>query len=545
MGIGGDEDADLMVERKDLSICDFGYLIINIYEREGIRMKIERNKKMVMLLLCISLLTATSESFGQQKALIIGMGAEPPNLLPSSSSQPTEDRTYSVYEPLFWLDKDTKLIPRLATKWEVIDGNKKWRVYLRKNVVFHNGEKFTAEDVAFSIDFTKNPKNKLGKLSKVRGYTYNIIDDYTIDVLREDGKPVDPLLPAQWFGVQMISKATVIREGADQLARKLVVGTGPYQFMEWKDGEQITLKAFDKYWGGRPKIDKIIFKTIPEIATRVIALKTGDVDMIVDVPPEEMKAIEADRNLKILRMPSVYNMQLQIRSDIPPFQDDLNLRRAVAHAIDSESLCKNVLGGYAIPVGSPNPNGTFGKNPNLKPYKYDPVLAKEYLKKSNYKGQEIGYASSNGRYFRDIEVNTAISQMLKDIGLNVKLELFDWPTFEHMCETKHMKPIVLQGWAARTGDAVEIIYNCCHSSAAEFWYGKKGIPGLDELLDIARTNFDLKIRKDALEKAEQIMHDYVAHGMNYTPIKIYGARKNVKWNPRRDETIVVSVEDDK
>ena len=166
-------------------------------------MKTEKLKKLMILLLGISFIISFSsmEVLSQPKTLIVGEGMEAQDLLPSSSSRATNNLTNNVYQPLVFLSPDAKPMPCLATKWEVIDGNKKWRFHLRKGVLFHNGEKFTAEDVAFTIDFTKNPVNQLGRRGKVKGHTYKIIDDYTIDVFREDGKPVDPLLPTAWFPI--------------------------------------------------------------------------------------------------------------------------------------------------------------------------------------------------------------------------------------------------------------------------------------------------------------------------------------------------------
>jgi peptide/nickel transport system substrate-binding protein len=455
------------------------------------------------------------------------------------------DRTYNIYEPLVWLDRDAKPVPRLATKWESIDGNKKWRFYLRKGVVFHNGEKFAAQDVAFTIDFTKDPQNKIGRRGLVVGYSYKVIDDYTIDVFREDGKTVDPLLPLVWYMVQIVSKSTVSKTTLDKLSRE-PIGTGPFELVEWRGGEQITLKAFDNYWGGRPKIDKVLIKTIPEMAIRIVALRTGDVDIVSDLPPEEVRSLEADPNLKIVKKEALLNNHVTLRSDIPPLKDNINLRKAIAHAISVEDICKNILGGYAVPVASVVPYGAFGYNENLRPYEYNPQLAKEYLKKSGYKGEEIAIQSSSGRYSKDIEINTTINTWLKAIGIKTKLNIYDWPTWINLYNTRKMDPIFLTQWPSRSADGAETLFNACHSRSSGSWFGEGGVPGVDELIDRARTNFDPVVRKEAIEKAQLLLHDYVAYAMAYTPIKLYGIRKNVKWAPpKADETLSVYVEDDK
>jgi len=108
-----------------------------------------------------------------------------------------------------------------------------------------------------------------------------------------------------------------------------------------------------------------------------------------------------------------------------------------------------------------------------------------------------------------------------------------------------IEPICLEGWAARSGDGSENLFNTSHSGSPNSFYGEKGIPGVDELIDLAGTNFDPKVRREAIEKAEELTHNYVAFAFNYVPVKVYGTRKNVKWAPRADESMCITNEDDK
>lgn len=496
----------------------------------------------VLVLIAFPLLSGTA--LGQAKTLVVGDGAEPLDLMPTANSQPTTSRTFNIYENLVWLDENAQAAPRLAVKWETVENNKKWRFHLRKGVVFHNGEPFSAKDVAFTIDFTKDPNNKIARRNYIKDYTYKIIDDYTIDIFREDGKNVPPLFPKNIYCVQMLSKNTVSKMTLAELSRK-PIGTGPFQFVEWKEGEHVTLKAFDKYWGGKPKLDRIIYKTIPEMATRVIALKTGDVDLITDIPAEEIKALEKDPNIKILKKDSLYNMHVTMRCDEPLLGDDINLRKAIVHALDVEAVCKNILGGYAIPLGQVSAPLVFGHNKDVKPYKYDPKLAKEYLKKSKYKGQEIAVQSSNGRYLKDIEINTAIVSWLKAVGINATLKVYDWPTWIAMEPARKNHPLCLRGWADNAGDGAENLTDAVHSKSPYSWGPPGGVPGVDALIDLANSSFDPKVRKEAIEKAHKLVYDYAYIAMYYAPMKVYGARKNVKWSPKADEFVTFSVESDK
>jgi peptide/nickel transport system substrate-binding protein len=502
-----------------------------------------RIKRFSLLFLCLFFFIGFSvNGLSQPKTLVIGHGGEPAHLNPLTLSQPSMDRVFNISEPLVYLDADANPIPALAIKWEVAEG-KKWRFHLRKDVTFHNGDKFTAKDVAFTIDYAKDPKNKCERRGLVKDYTYEIIDDYTINIIHEKGT-IDPILPAVWYCILILPADGVAKIGIDKFTQG-PIGTGPFQFVEWKKGEHVILKAYDKYWGGKAKIDTIIYKTIPEAATRIVGLKTGDLDIITDPPPVEVKSIEANPKLEIRKKASLYSMHLQLRCDISPFKDNINLRKAVGHAIDSEAITKQVLGGFGIPEGSVTPNTAFGYNKNVKPYKYDPGLAKEFLKKSGYKGEEIKYVSSNGRYFMDIEVNTAIAGYLKAIGLNIKLELNDWPTWIDKFTNHKIEPIFLVGWCDNSGDGVENLFDTAHIDSPYNWLDKGGIPEVNQLITTAKTVLDKNARREAMEKANQILNDYYYYGMCYTPVKVFGVRKGVKWSPRADETIYISNKDEK
>jgi peptide/nickel transport system substrate-binding protein len=213
----------------------------------------------------------------------------------------------------------------------------------------------------------------------------------------------------------------------------------------------------------------------------------------------------------------------------------------VAHAIDSETICKQVIGGFAVPVGSITPSTAFGYNENVKPYKYDPQLAKQYLENSGYKGEVIDFLSTNGKYFMDMEVNTAIAGYLKAIGINVNLQLTDWPSWMAKFNSRKIEPICLYGWCDNSGDAVENLFDFAHKRSPYNWSDEKGIAGLDKLIDTAQTVVDMKIRGEALEKANQLLNEYYHCGLYYNPVKVFGARKGIKnWFPRADESIYIS-----
>lgn len=506
-------------------------------------MSITGIKRLVLTLLgvAIAIPLMITPAIGGEKVITMGHGGEPSSLNPLGADQPAQDRFASAFEPMVYIDADAKPIPQLATSWEIVDGNR-WRFHLRKGVKFHNGEDFTVEDVSFTVDWCKDPKNKCPRRGLVKKYTVKKVDDYTVDVIHNDGT-VSPILPLYWFPIRIMPKDTVLKMGFDKFAQ-LPVGTGPFQIVEWRQGEQTVLKANENYWGGRPKIDKVIIKTIPESGARIIGLKTGKLDVITGIPPGEIGVIEKNSKLAIKKKPSLWVMHLQLRCDVPPFKDNINLRKAVAHAIDVKAITEEILGGFGEAVGGITPPSAFGYNPDLKPYKYDPDLARKFLKESGYNGEEIKVLSSNGRYFMDIDINTAVEGYLKVVGINAKLILNDWPTWIAKWSNKKIEPIHLVGWSDNTGDGVENLFDVCSSDSPYNWLPKGGIKKVNELLNIAMTNMDPKVREQAIKDADQIVHDHYYLGMCYAPVKVYGVRKGLIWSPRADETFVVTEKDD-
>jgi ABC-type transport system substrate-binding protein len=234
-----------------------------------------------------------------------------------------------------------------------------------------------------------------------------------------------------------------------------------------------------------------------------------------------------------------------LRTDVPPFKDDINLRKAVVHAVNGEEICRDILGGLAIQVGSVNGPDVFGYNKEVKPHKYDPELAKSYLKQSKYRGEEIGLVSTTGRYLKDIEINTAIVGYLKAVGIHTKLTFLDWPTWMERIRIKKQEPICWRGWSEFTGDGAQNLYVVCHSKSPNSWFDERGVAGLDELVDLANSSFNQETRRKAIEKANVLVNQYYGFAINYVPVKVYAMQKNVKWAPRLDEATQVLVKDDK
>ncbi len=475
-----------------------------------------------------------------KKVLTLAHGGVPENLHPHSISQPVIDVVSQIFDGLADLSRDLKLVPSLAERWEVREGFK-WRFSLRKGVVFHNDEKFTAQNVKYTVEYTQDPATKDAHATFWKGIVVDVVNDYTVDVYQENRKP-HPLIPNLFFYTPMLPIEYSKKVGADEFS-KAPIGTGLYRMAEWKRGEYVKLEAFDRHWRGKPKIDTVYIRSIPEPATRVAGLKEGSLDVIVFPPAEQLASLGSTPGLAVATQPSVYNMQLTLRSDVPPFKDNLALRKAVAHAINGEDIVGKVLLGHATLLGQAVGADIFGYNPELKPYKYDPALAKASLKESGYKGEEIVIQSSNGRYFKDVEINQTVEAYLQQIGVNAKITIVDWPTWMGKFRNKKVDNVCLIGWTPTTNDAWESLSKFAYSKSPYAWWN--GHPGLDEQFEIAGSTLDVEVRRQALQKALRHLHESYLFALTYQPTDLYAMRTRVKnWFPHPKQTLRMRVDTD-
>ena len=504
-----------------------------------------RNLLMGFFIVSCLIIFSNGVALSAEKTLVFADSMVASDLFPVAGAFSDCNRVFNYSEPLVNLDPDGNWIPVLAEKYELVDGGKKWRFHIRKGVKFHNGENLTTEDVAFTIDFVKDPKNKSSRRSIVKNAMYDIIDQHTIDIYEQGKVLANPLLPAMWFAINILPKDTLTKKGAEYLSLN-PIGTGPFEFVEWNRGSHLVLKAFEGYWGGRAKIDKLIIKEVPEATTRIAGLKSGDLDVISKIPPHEIKSLEKDPKLVVKRKSSLCPTFMHMRCDIPPFKDNLNLRKAVVHAIDLRTICKTILGGFATPLGSVTPPLAFGYNENITPvYKFDPSLAKEYLTKSGYKGEKIELMTTSGKYFMDLEISTAVTEYLKNIGLNVKMVIIDAPTWWDKYSHQTIAPIFMTQFCDLYADGIKNIYDTGSVNSQYGWWAKPGIPELEEQIVIGLTSHDKNKRRVAIEKASQILHEQCYYTAAWVNDSIWVMRKGIKWSPRASEFIMVTNKADK
>ncbi|KYZ76748.1 hypothetical protein AXX12_10070 [Anaerosporomusa subterranea] len=478
--------------------------------------------------------------------LVIAQSSDALFLDPQQQDEgPTNSINSNIYDGLINRKADLSIIPGLAEKWEQKDPVT-WVFYLRKNVIFHNGNAFTADDVVYTIERFSGLKVAGSIVSSVS--SVKKIDDYTVEIKTK--APYAAFL-ADMVKVMIIDKEYVTKVG-DQEFNLKPIGTGPYKVKEWIKADHITLEAFDKYWNGPATIKTVIFRPISNEATRTAALLSGEVQLIADVPVRDSEKIQKNEKLALHGIPSLRLIYLTLdvtRDKTPgislpknPFKEE-KVRQAVRMAIDNESIIKNVMNGHAFVANQGNPKQVAGYVEGLQGVKYNPEQAKKLLAEAGYpNGFTVTLDASNDRYPNDSKVAEALAAQLAKVGITVNLNIMPKSIFFNHIRPGDKTTICLVGWSSDTADA-GIWYRSMFYSRDKL----KGSGGsnrghfanaeFDALVDKADASAKMDERTKYLQDATKLLDKEMPFIPIYFQESSYGAMKNIEFNPRLDDYI--------
>src|SRR6266545_3367823 len=303
----------------------------------------QRHRMYQISLLFTLVFVCSLASLASARDLVIGQGTDVSLLDPHYSTSASDVNVFfNLYYNLVLRDENLNLTPGLATSWTMID-DKTWQFKLRAGVVFHNGDRFSAEDVQFSLEraIAENPRTSvfaaLNTIERV-----DILDQSTVNLVT---KQPDPLLPTRlsYYGGMILPRQYFEKVGMEGF-RKEPVGTGPIQFVEWKKDEHLIFAANPRYW--RPPIPyaRVIYKPYPETASRIAALLAGEVDFITAVPPDQVEVIQKSGTAKVegALYAGFFNYTINVK--IPPLDNTL-IRQAMHYAIDRQAIVKKLWRG--------------------------------------------------------------------------------------------------------------------------------------------------------------------------------------------------------
>lgn len=428
-----------------------------------------KTRRLLALALAVLLLAGAAAA---QKTLTIVRPTDPVSLDPQLETTAPGSWVYSqILEPLITVNQQMELEPRLATSWEFVDPTR-LRFTLREGVTFHDGTPFNADAVKFTWEraLRSDPPGRWASLAgPVEGV--EVVDEFTVDIVAKQAYA--PLLLTMTMPYTGIVSPTAVERLGDEFSRS-PVGTGPFKFVEWRTNDRVVLEANDAYWRGRPMLDQIVFRTVPEEGARMLSLRTGEADMVLMPTPSELPALEADPDFIVEGAPGVGVFYLAFNLDMP-IVDDVRVRQAIAHAIDRELIVEAILEGGGVLATSVIGEPVFGyKDMRLTElYPYDPDRAVALLEEAGYtRGSDglmrdangevlqLKMLPSNGRSTKDTEIASVIQEYLRQVGIDVQLDLFEWATTFTLMRGEEL-PYHLNSfaWYTTTGDADYTMYS--------------------------------------------------------------------------------------
>lgn len=362
-----------------------------------------------------------------EQKLVIAVETGPRMLDPDDQAQPSMLIYRLMYDKLVEINTEGELVPSLAESWEVVDETT-WRFHLREGVSFHNGEPFNAESVKWTVDFNIDPDNNRMAGTTGRGLrdvvAAEVVDEHTVDLITEAPSAVLPanltivdMLPAKYYG-----------EVGSEAFNDAPVGTGMFKYVDWRRDEYIRLEANEDYWGGAPTIQELEFRIIPEASARMAALRAGEVDMADRVPPEQADTLEQE-GFQVV--PTVFGQSWTIMMGRETQRaeplEDVRVRRALNYAIDQDALVDDLTQGWARKLeGQLAAPDTFGHNPDVEAFPYDPEKAAELLEEAGYgDGFTVPFKCTQGRYFMDKECCEVVAAQLAEVGVTTDLEILE------------------------------------------------------------------------------------------------------------------------
>ncbi|MCL1993781.1 MAG: ABC transporter substrate-binding protein [Spirochaetes bacterium] len=459
--------------------------------------------------------------------LIIGIPSMPANLDPTLTNDvPSARVTFQIYDTLIDLDYDMMPRPNLATSWEWVDPQNptQLRVFLRSGVFFHNGDELTASDVAFSL----NRASVAPAISANAGMIQNatVVSDNEVLITLEQ-----PFVPFINFlghrGLAIVSERAITEMGVDAHSQA-PVGSGPFRLTNIVAGDRLELTRWEHYWGGDVNIENMIFRILPDVQTRLIALETGEIDIMMVLQPQDMSRVQAHPDLRLFQEPTVGTQYIAFNVSRPPF-DDIRVRHAVQYALDTEAMVQAVFLGAHPPVTGPlSPRVWASAADRLEPFPFNPDRARELLAEAGLSnGFSTTFMATQGLP-QTLDIAEIMQNMLGQVGIDVTVQALEWGAFLE-ASNRGEPDIITISWITTPGDPDHGLFGPFHSST---WGGGNRAffsdPVVDSLLEAGRRETDPVLRADIYYQIQRIIRDESPWVFLATFSEVVGVRNNVQ-----------------
>ncbi|WP_324716472.1 ABC transporter substrate-binding protein [Carboxydochorda subterranea] len=455
-------------------------------------------------------------------SIVVGLQAEPTALDPHQISDYNSSRaTMGMYDSLLrFKDGSTELEPGLAQSWTVSKDGLVYTLKLRRGVRFHDGTPFDADAVVFNIQRQIDPSHPyhqtgtfpyaeftFGKVKRVEK-----VDAYTVRfVLEQRYAPF--LANLAMHAAAMVSPAAIRKYGKE--IAKHPVGTGPFRFVRWTPGVEVVVERNPDYWDKArvPRIQQVVYRPVVEDQTRLAQLEAGELDFIVNVPPDDLPRLRSDARWQVIEQPGMHIWYLVLNNQKPPF-NDVRVRRAVNYAINRRAIVEGILKGTGVLADNYIPPVLWGYDEEVHAYPYDPEKARQLLAEAGYpKGLSVDFwvPQSGSGMQQPVAMAQAIQSDLAKVGIRVNIQTFEWGTYldkVFASDPAQVAEMHEMSWVGDNGDPDNFLYILLSghqwppNGFNESFYRN---PEVDRLLVAAQQSSDRTERAGLYKRAQALI----------------------------------------
>ncbi|MBU0629386.1 MAG: hypothetical protein KKC80_00520 [Candidatus Margulisbacteria bacterium] len=330
----------------------------------------------------------------------------------------------AIFNGLITFNEKLEVVPDLAASWQASKDGTVWTFKLRRDVLWHDGEPFTSEDVLFTFNAILDPK-----INSVRRSDYIIngqpiifkaLDKYTVQATLP--VPFAPFLVRMGMGI-LPGHLLAGKDLNNASFNRHPVGTGPFIFKEWVSGDHVTLVRNDGYFLGKPRLAGINYKVIPDDNSQLVALEADEIDE-AGIPPKDYERMQKKAGINVYDYDALLYTYCGFNLANPKFSDH-RVRQALAYATDKKQLVDLIFKGLASPAYAPSAPISWAYNSDVPKFEYNPEKAKELLKKAGVKNLEFTILVNQGNKERE-KAAVILQQQYKKVGVNIKIRVMEW-----------------------------------------------------------------------------------------------------------------------
>ncbi len=469
--------------------------------------KITRLMLASALLLGVVLATVNAQAQDTPSGeLVVALPSDPTSLyLPRAADRTAGNAAWSLYNSLLFMTDDGELVGDLATDWEISEDGREYTFFLREGVTFHNGEPFDAEAVVATWEFGQDASNDYaGQYSDV--IEVIVVDDMTVTLVTAEANPVFlTLLADNWA----IIPPAYMREVGIDAFEAAPVGTGPFVFVERALGDRIVMEANPDYWeAGLPKVERVVYRVIPDSTTRVAAIQTGEVDIVNRLSVDEVSLFAGNDNINVISYPNdrVYYVGFKnIGNGVDAPTMDPLVRQALNLAVNREGILAGIFAGEGMTIAGFTVSTNLGYDDSIAAFPYDVERARELLAEAGYgDGFSINMGCPTDAYPSINEVCLAVQRDLSLIGIDVTLEFKTSNSYWAEPGYATVGPMYVDSWSSAVGEALPRLQGAL---TPEAYYNTWVDDTIVEFVASIETTVDREERAAIYAELQQYMQD--------------------------------------